>query len=139
VHDTETVDLAELSETCWQNVESSDASLRADVERTVEADRSRLAQLLENLLRNAVEHGGDDVEIRIGDLSDGLFIADDGPGVPADERDAVFEWGYSTRKDGTGFGLSIVKTVAETHGWTITVTESAEGGARFELTGVSGS
>ena len=139
VHDTETVDLAELSETCWQNVESSDASLRADVERTVEADRSRLAQLLENLLRNAVEHGGDDVEIRIGDLSDGFFVADDGPGVPADERDAVFEWGYSTRKDGTGFGLSIVKTVAETHGWTITVTESAEGGARFELTGVSGS
>ena len=139
VHNTETVDLAELSETCWQNVESSDASLRADVERTIEADRSRLAQLLENLIRNAVEHGGDDVDIRIGDLPDGFFIEDDGPGVPADERDAVFEWGYSTRKDGTGFGLSIAKTVAEAHGWTITITESPEGGARFEVTGASGS
>ena len=139
VHNTETVDLAELSETCWRNVESSDASLRADVERTIEADRSRLAQLLENLLRNAVEHGGDDVDIRIGDLPDGFFIEDDGPGVPADERDAVFEWGYSTRTDGTGFGLSIARTVAEAHGWTITITESPEGGARFEVTGASGS
>lgn len=48
----------------------------------------------------------------------------------------VFESGYSTSKDGTGFGPSIVRQVVEAHGWTVDVTEAADGGARFEITGV---
>jgi nitrogen fixation/metabolism regulation signal transduction histidine kinase len=47
-----------------------------------------------------------------------------------------FEAGYTTSKRGTGFGLSIVKQVVEAHGWEISITESTEGGARFEVTDV---
>jgi len=52
------------------------------------------------------------------------------------ERDRVFRVGYSTSGEGTGFGLNIVKQVAEAHGWSIRATTSDDGGARFEITGV---
>jgi signal transduction histidine kinase len=88
---------------------------------------------------DAVEHesaADDGVTVTVGDLSDGFYVADDGPGVPLDDRDDVFEAGYSTTDTGTGFGLRIVQQVAEAHGWTIRLTESAVGGARFEIRGV---
>ena len=59
--------------------------------------------------------------------------ADDGVGIPAAERDRVFESGYTTASDGTGFGLRIVSDVADAHGWGVSVTESEAGGARFEF------
>jgi len=136
VSDMEPVDLAELSENCWQNVETADSTIRTSIDRTIQADQSRLAQLLENLMRNAVEHGGEDMTITVGELYDGFFVEDAGPGIPEDERDDVFDAGYSTSEDGTGFGLSIVKQVAEAHEWDIRVTEGSDGGARFEITGV---
>ncbi|GGL67705.1 PAS domain S-box protein [Halocalculus aciditolerans] len=67
----------------------------------------------------------------------GFFVADDGPGIPEGERDRVFEPGQTTAPDGTGFGLAIVKEIADAHGWTVRVTESESGGARFEFTGVT--
>jgi signal transduction histidine kinase len=76
------------------------------------------------------------VTVEIGPLEDGFYIADDGRGIPESEREAVFEYGYSTADDGTGFGLSIVREIAESHGWTVSVTGSEAGGARFEITGV---
>ena len=102
----------------------------------LQADATRLRQLLENLFRNSVDHGGEDVTITVGTLADGFYVADDGPGIPEAERDQVFESGYSTNRDGTGFGLAIVEEIAAGHGWEITVTEGVEGGARFEVTGV---
>jgi PAS domain S-box-containing protein len=122
---------------CWRTVETAEATVTTETRQTVQADRSRLRQLLENLVRNAVEHGGDDVSITVGDLSDGFYVADDGPGIPPERREDVFDTGYSTSEDGTGFGLGIVEEVADTHGWTVRATESAEGGARFEITGVT--
>jgi len=93
---------------------------------------------------DGAEHGStssrtesdDDLTVRIGDLDGGFYVADDGPGIPAEQRDELFERGYSTKQDGTGFGLSIVEGIVEAHGWEIAVTESDAGGARFEITGV---
>jgi signal transduction histidine kinase len=72
----------------------------------------------------------------VGTLGDGegegFVVADDGPGVPADARDRVFEYGYSTARDGTGFGLSIVEQIVEAHGWSIRLADG-DGGARFEV------
>jgi signal transduction histidine kinase len=65
-----------------------------------------------------------------------FYVADTGPGVPESEREDIFEAGYSTTGDGTGFGLRIVEQIADAHGWEITVTENEQGGARFEFTGV---
>ena len=52
------------------------------------------------------------------------------------DRERIFEDGYSTSQDGTGLGLSIVDEIVDAHGWTITVAEGSDGGARFEIAGV---
>ncbi len=137
VDDVDAVDLANSTRECWRNIETADATLVVESEQAIHADQRRLRQLLENLLRNAVEHGGTDVTVTVGDLSEGLYVADDGPGIPAEEREEVFETGYSTTDDGTGFGLHIVHEIADAHGWDISVTESEAGGTRFEFTGVT--
>ncbi|MDZ5810342.1 GAF domain-containing protein [Halorubrum sp. AD140] len=134
--DSEPVELAGLVEDSWENVDTAAATLDVDVESTVRADRSRLAQLLENLIRNSVEHGGDGASIRIGDLDTGFYVADDGPGIPEDERERIFESGFSTREDGTGFGLAIVSAIVDAHGGDVRVTRSEAGGARVEITGL---
>ncbi|MFB6256572.1 MAG: GAF domain-containing protein [Haloplanus sp.] len=133
VHDPTAVDLPALVEECWGTVRTADTTLRVETTRTLSADRSRLRQLVENLVRNAIEHGGSNVTV--GDLDDGFYVADDGPGIPVDDRETVFDGGYTTQTDGTGMGLSIVREVAVAHGWTVEVVESAAGGARFEITG----
>jgi signal transduction histidine kinase len=48
----------------------------------------------------------------------------------------VFEYGYTTANAGTGFGLNIVAAAADAHGWDVTVTDAADGGARFEIAGM---
>ncbi|AUV82963.1 hypothetical protein C2R22_16020 [Salinigranum rubrum] len=136
--EAETVDLASLARSSWRHVATADATLVTETERTVRGDESRLQQLFENLFRNSVEHGGDDITVTVGDTGTGFYVADNGPGIPADTREAVFDAGYSTVPNGTGFGLSIVKQVVDDHGWTIAVTDSADGGTRVEVTDVDG-
>jgi signal transduction histidine kinase len=115
--------------------------------------------LLENLFRNAVEHGHPDVTVRVGELDGiagdggfqrvepagrttaetthhGFFVEDDGPGIPPEEREAVIESGYSSGEGGTGLGLTIVRQIAEAHGWRVSLDEATGGGTRFEFTGV---
>lgn len=65
-----------------------------------------------------------------------IYFDDDEPGIPADERDSIFDLGYSSTPDGTGFGLAIVHRLAEAHEWDITVSGSETGGARFDFSGV---
>jgi len=89
-----------------------------------------------NARQDAVEHGGKGVTVTVGLVEDGFYIADDGPGIPPDERDRVLEPGWTTNPDGTGLGLNIVREIAQAHEWDIDVTESAAGGARFEFSGV---
>ncbi|WP_424017434.1 histidine kinase N-terminal 7TM domain-containing protein [Halorientalis pallida] len=139
VSDTERVDLAAVATEAWETVDTRDATLTVDVDVTVEGDPSRLRQLFENLFRNSVEHGGPDVTVTVGTLDGdgGFYVADDGPGIPPARRTEVFDEGFSTDEDGTGFGLAIIETIVEAHGWEITVTESETGGARFEITGES--
>lgn len=129
-------DLATLSSSCWANVATAEATVQVKVTRTLRVDPTRTQQLLENLFRNAVEHGGDDLSVTVGELEDGFYIEDNGPGIPQEDREEIFSVGYSTATDGTGFGLSIVKQVVSAHGWTINVTDGSEGGARFEITDV---
>jgi len=153
------VSLERLARRAWSAVPNGDADVTVDAAATVSADPDRLQELLENLFRNSVEHatGGDrtvcgdgvdratggerettsvSVTVRAAPDAGRFSVADDGPGIPPDERDAVFEHGYSTSDDGTGFGLAIVDRIAEAHGWGVELADSAAGGARFEFTGV---
>ena len=133
VGETEPVSLAAVAEDAWENLETEGATL-ATADLTLEADADRLRQLLENLLRNAVVHAAPDPEIRVGPLPDGgFFVEDDGPGVPEADRERVFEVGYTDHDDGTGFGLPIVRRIADAHGWSVRLAEGSAGGARFEF------
>jgi len=122
-------------------VNGARATVAADIDVTVRedmnlhADPDRLTALLENLFRNAAEHAGPDPTVTVGTLDDaeGFYVADDGPGIPPDEQKQVFEHGYTTASSGTGIGLVIVRRIADAHGWNVTVTDSADGGARFEF------
>ena len=105
-----------------------------DADDDLLADSGRLKRLLQNLFRNAAEHGGE--EVVVGDLEGGFYVEDDGPGIPEERRETVFESGHTTSESGTGFGLAIVERIAEAHGWEVTLTEGDAGGARFEFTGV---
>jgi signal transduction histidine kinase len=102
----------------------------------ISADEDRLTELFENLFRNAVEHGGSEVTVTVGPMNGGFYVADDGPGIAEERREAVFDHGVSSSDDGSGYGLSIVRTIAHAHGWDVIVSEADAGGARFEFTGI---
>jgi len=140
------VDLASVAEDAWTTVDTGAATLSVDPDLpTVEADPDRLRRLFENLFRNAVEHGStsgrtesdgsadDAPTVTVGPLANGAFyVADDGPGIPSENRELVFEAGYSV-DGGTGLGLTIVERIADGHGWTVSATDGTAGGARFEF------
>jgi signal transduction histidine kinase len=142
------VTLADTAREAWKHAAVADAELVLSVPRevTVKADRGRLLHVFENLYRNAADHNDLPLTVRVGLLDaelatdggrrPGFYIEDDGHGIPASERADIFEHGYTTSDDGTGFGLSIVRDIVDAHGWEIQVTTSSDGGARFEITGV---
>lgn len=136
VTEQEPVKISKLVRTCWQNITTDTAEITVKTDLTIEADQGRLAQLVENLLQNATEHGGDNVSVTIGRVDDGFYIADDGSGIQESNRERIFNTGYTTADDGTGFGLAIVTEIVEAHDWKIDVTESKAGGARFEITDI---
>jgi len=177
--DLQPVGIGTVAGRAWAGTPTTDATLVVEGELDVMADPKRFQRALENLFRNAVEHGPDavpaptdgaagspdddsltggtpdeadaphELTIRVGvvyagstDPGDGrtpvgFYVEDDGRGIPADEREQVLESGYSSRSDGTGFGLSIVQSIVEAHGWELSIGESDEGGARFEVRGVT--
>lgn len=134
----ETLQLAEFCESCWRTVDTEKATLEIREDLTIRGAPGRLRQLFENLFRNAVVHGGADVSVTVGKLesNDGFYVEDDGPGISVDNPHILFEPAYSTSEDGAGIGLSIVKQVLESQGWAVNVTESSQGGARFEFSGI---
>ncbi|MFB6228827.1 MAG: PAS domain S-box protein [Halobacteriales archaeon] len=142
IDETEAVALQHVIEDAWSLVtdDQGEAELiladDPDGWDPISADENRVRQLLENLFRNTIDHAGPDVTVRVETMDGGFPIEDDGPGIPDAERERVFESGYSTAEDGIGFGLAIVRQVAEAHGWEVGVTDGSDNGARFEITGV---
>ncbi|AKU06382.1 sensor box histidine kinase [Haloferax gibbonsii] len=133
VDETERVDLASVARQAWATTETADAELVTCQSVVVDADEDRLAELLANLFRNAVEHAGSDVRVEVGGVDGGFYVEDDGPGIDPERRDEVFEPGETTGDDGIGYGLAIVESIAEAHGWSAIVTSGTAGGARFEF------
>jgi len=145
---TEDVAIDAVASDAWATVDTGAASLdAADDLPTIDADPDRLQRLFENLFRNSIEHGStggqaatdpppdEAARVRIGSVDGGFFVADDGPGIPAADRDRVFEAGYSSSEtgSGTGLGLTIVERIARAHDWTVSLTEGSRGGAKFEF------
>jgi len=107
----------------------------------VRGDRAALSRALRNLVDNAARHARS--AVAVGVAADGaeavVTVDDDGPGVPAGERERVFERftrldeGRARGAGGAGLGLALVRAVAQAHGGTARVLEAPLGGARFEL------
>lgn len=138
--DEEPIRLSEIIPGCWQMCCGTDGVETYDIltDGVIKADRSRLRQLLENLFWNACDHAGQDVTVRIEVLDHGFAVEDNGPGIPPGKREAVLKPGYTTGgEDHTGYGLATVSEIAHAHDWEITITDGADGGARFVFTGVT--
>jgi signal transduction histidine kinase len=154
VADREDVSIPTLVADC-ESVVNTDAAEIVTIDRfSVHGDRTRLTHIFENLFRNAIEHSdatpSDPVTIRIG-LNNvmptttrgeptgtfSFYVEDDGPGIPPEQRDTVFDVGETNSSDGTGFGLAIVNEIADAHGWGVDITDSFAGGTRFEFTDVT--
>jgi len=137
---TEPFSLSEIATECWAIAGSSTAELTVVDDALIWGDRERVKHIFENIFRNAIEHGSTPsrpVSVRTGLIgSEGVYIEDDGPGIPAAARPEIFNSGYTTTEGGTGFGLAIVAEIVDAHDWAIRLADSP-GGARFEITGVS--
>lgn len=133
----ESVALDEQAHTAWAMVSTTNGSLVVETDATISADPQQLSRCFENLFQNAVDHGGEEVTVRVGTIGGGFYVADDGVGIPADKQATIFDERVSHDADGTGYGLAIVRDIVAAHDWSITVTDSDPGGARFEITGVA--
>ena len=150
--DIAVVDLAEVARETARNVGAHAAirgiSIGADVEGagpvSVLADRDRVIQLVLILVDNAIAHSPDGGAIRIGVATDGhraaLVVSDQGPGVPAADRERIFEpftrlsGRRASGQPGSGLGLAIGGRIAAAHGGSISVDDAPGGGARFTVT-----
>ena len=151
----ETVELRSIEPASLFHSVSSDLSERIDRKRiqvdvrvdsaaeTIEADTTKMHDVLRNLMENAVNYAPDGGRIELGARLDGervlLTVADDGPGLPETDLERVFERFYRVDKSrtqdpgGTGLGLSIVRHLVELHGGRVKADNRKEGGAVFTI------
>ncbi len=113
-------------------------TLQAHAECKVKLDTQRFRRVLNNLLNNAKDalapSGSVNLGCELGDSGLQIFVEDNGPGIPEDIRESLFEpFVTHGKQEGTGLGLSITKKIVEDHGAKIIVTESSSGGARFVI------
>jgi signal transduction histidine kinase len=117
--------------------EAPDATVREpDGAAPVRLDPDEMRKAIANLLRNARQAAGDGavaIEWRRRGREIEIEVRDGGPGVPAGDRERIFEFFVTGRADGTGLGLGIVRSVAARHGGRVEVDDAPEGGARFTL------
>jgi signal transduction histidine kinase len=110
---------------------------QADVSLIVNAPREVVAQAVLNLMLNAIAHAPPsttvDVAAQRRDGGAEIIVRDRGPGIPAGDRERIFEPFYTTRSEGTGLGLSVVRHLAREYDWQIRVTDAVGGGAEFHL------
>ncbi|WP_292037589.1 MULTISPECIES: sensor histidine kinase [unclassified Brevundimonas] len=123
---------------------SKGVAIRLDVaagEDQVQAERIQFQQAMVNLTRNAVEAVGDlaapEVVIvgrPVSDTHYRISVEDNGPGIPDDQIERIFQPLTTTKSGGMGLGLSVTRTIVESHGGRLQVSRSALGGAAFSFT-----
>lgn len=150
--DMEKIDLEDVAEKAFEHLNTEELDEEYEIEFNtrkmgeVKADKSRVKNMLTNLYCNSIDHSGTkELEIETGELKSfatstraptqpkGIYIEDNGVGIPEDKQSEILNQGETTKEGHTGFGLATVKEIAERHGWDTKVTESQSGGARFEF------
>jgi signal transduction histidine kinase len=137
----EPVDLTELASAAVAATRTTDPAARVELVTAgpvpATGDRDALLRAVRNLLDNAFAVA-DTIVVEVTQTANGptISVADNGPGVPADQRQRIFEPFVRlprSSRDGTGLGLAIVRLTIESHGGTITCDPAPTGGARFTL------
>lgn len=103
----------------------------------VMGDRASLERALVNLVQNAIEHGGRKGTITINVQSRGVIeVIDEGPGIPVEDRERIFEPFHrlETRDKGVGLGLNLVREIVELHKGSVVALDGLRGGACFRIT-----
>ena len=135
--------LAETIQDLGLLIDESGAEIETDALPTVQADRSQLSQVFQNLLENAIEHGGEPPQIEVTAVErDGAYefaVTDDGPGIPPDDQETIFEIFKSGHRGsestgGTGIGLAVCRRIVHRHGGDIWVDSDPGAGATFRFT-----
>lgn len=138
----EPVTTLELFDIASEAVNWLDDAARVEIDNSsrirVYAGRTRLARVLSNVVRNALQATTPGQRVRVSALdaflTTEIYIDDAGPGVPEDQRKRVFDDGFSTRPGGSGFGLAFARNTVETRFRGKVWCESSElGGARFVI------
>jgi len=134
------VDVSELLDELARTAVPTEVTVavRADGRRAIQGHYEPLRRAFANLLRNAAEamggRGAIDVDVTGGPDGVAVTIADHGPGVAPEMRDRVFEPYVTTKAEGTGLGLALVRQTVEAHGGAVTLSETPGGGATFTVT-----
>jgi len=122
-------------------IESANATCRVQctTREVLRANRIGMVTALLNICCNAIENAGASLELSIRASSDEsqqvvFEVSDNGSGIPQELRQRVFQPFFTTRSDGTGLGLSVVKSIIEAHRGTIEIREAQSGGAMFAIT-----
>lgn len=136
--DSSPVDLADVLSTVEENLADrlDDAELSTDSLPTVRGDEGQLVQVFQNLVGNAVEHGGDRPEIDVSAERAGdewvVSVSDDGPGIDSDLADVVFDiFRSGPDSDGSGIGLTIAKKIVDRHDGSMQLETTPDGGTTF--------
>lgn len=137
------VDVAALIEELVDLLAPESATIEIEGELPVfVTERVPLHQVFQNLLGNAIKHGGEGVTITVSARDEGphwrFVVADDGPGIAREYHERI--WGiFQTleprdKVEGTGIGLSLVKKIVEAHGGTVAIESEAGAGSAFSFT-----
>ena len=120
----------EAAETFGPVVEDGGRQLTTDIAESapVSGDRELLVQLIANLLQNAIRYIPKGSQITLGGRQRKLFVIDNGPGIPAADRENVlqplFRLEHSRSSEGAGLGLALVRAVADLHEATLTLADN---------------
>ena len=126
---------------CDARINESDATLSIDLNDSgleVLGDATELASALGNVIDNAINASGTEgrIELWAGQVSKKTLliqISDNGPGIPVDALEHVFDPFYTTRANGTGLGLAVLASVVQQHGGTVHAANRVGGGAEFSI------
>lgn len=138
VGEHEQINIGRVAESVWEVLDRCDEGDTIQIRDsiTVNGDKDAVRWMLDNVLGNTIEHGETPVTVRVGELDDGFYIEDNGPGIPEENREQIFEQGFSTKEtgDGTGMGMASVRQIVLAHGWRIDVADADElDGVRLEI------
>jgi signal transduction histidine kinase len=135
VETTEGVPFRAAVEEGWAHADAGDTGLTVEGEGTVEADRARFVELVENAAEFAAANGADRLTVTLHD--EGFTVADDGDAPPEGRVDDLFTYGEAVPDAASGMVLPVVETLATVHGWTVTPDPNYDDGVRYHVGGVN--